>query len=249
MVIVQPAEPSARESSSTVSTIVAGGSSSPPRPRGVARRKSPASRARSTRSRGRVRSCSASTARALSSGASSRAAVTASRRQEQARENRRRILAAASALFREKGYAGTSMPEVAKAAGVAVQTVYKAFANKATLLKAVFDVTVAGDDEDVPIAGRDFIAGIRAEPAAADPAAAEVWAQMRQEMLMAMTYFSAELLDTGQVKPGLSADDVRDILWTYHGPEQYELLCLERGWSPERYGKFLRDAMVAAVLA
>ncbi|MEU4519797.1 helix-turn-helix domain-containing protein [Amycolatopsis sp. NPDC024027] len=195
------------------------------------------------------------------------------------RENRRRILAAASALFREKGYAGASMPEVAKAAGVAVQTVYKAFANKATLLKAVFDVTVAGDDEEVPIAGRDFIAEIRAEPAAvrkielyldhlvsivpevspvqllardaaaADPAAAEVWAQMRQEMLMAMTYFSAELLGTGQVKPGLSADDVRDILWTYHGPEQYELLCLERGWSPERYGKFLRDAMVAAVLA
>ncbi|MGW4057429.1 TetR/AcrR family transcriptional regulator [Amycolatopsis sp. NPDC004747] len=202
-----------------------------------------------------------------------------SRRQEQARENRRRILAAASELFREKGYAGTAMPEVAKAAGVAVQTVYKAFANKATLLKAVFDVTVAGDDEDVPIAGRDFIAEIRAEPdaarkielyfghlagtapavfpvqllardaAAADPAAAEVWVQMRQEMLTAMTYFSAELLGTGQVKPGLGADDVRDILWTYHGPEQYELLCLERGWSPERYGKFLRDATVAALLA
>ncbi|MET8845726.1 helix-turn-helix domain-containing protein [Amycolatopsis sp. NPDC004625] len=202
-----------------------------------------------------------------------------SRRQEQARENRRRILAAASALFREKGYAGTAMPEVAKAAGVSVQTVYKAFANKATLLKAVFDVTVAGDDEDVPIAGRDFIAEIQAEPdaarkielyldhlvgvvpavspvqllardaAAADPAAAEVWAQMRQEMLTAMTYFSADLLATGQVKPGLTADDVRDILWTYHGPEQYELLCLERGWSPERYGKFLRDAIVAAVLA
>ncbi|MEV4053954.1 helix-turn-helix domain-containing protein [Amycolatopsis sp. NPDC049688] len=202
-----------------------------------------------------------------------------SRRQEQARENRRRVLAAASELFREKGYAGTAMPEVAKAAGVSVQTVYKAFANKATLLKAVFDVTVAGDDEDVPIAGREFIAEIQAEPdaarkielyldhlvgvapvvfpvqllardaAAADPAAAEVWAQMRQEMLMAMTYFSADLLATGQVKPGLTADDVRDILWTYHGPEQYELLCLERGWSPERYGRFLRDAMIAAVLA
>jgi AcrR family transcriptional regulator len=202
-----------------------------------------------------------------------------SRRQEQARENRRRILAAASGLFREKGYSGTTMPEVAKVAGVAVQTVYKAFANKATLLKAVFDVTVAGDDEDVPIAGRDFIAEIQAEPdavrkielyldhlvsgapvaspvqllardaAAADPAAAQVWAQMRQEMLMAMTYFSADLMATGQVKPGLTADDVRDILWTYHGPEQYELLCLERGWPPERYGKFLRDAMIAAVLA
>ncbi|SEF35636.1 regulatory protein, tetR family [Amycolatopsis pretoriensis] len=202
-----------------------------------------------------------------------------SRRQEQARENRRRILVAALGLFREKGYAGTAMPEVAKAAGVAVQTVYKAFANKATLLKVVFDVTVAGDDEDVPIAGRDFIAAIQAEPAAArkiamyfehltaiapvvfpvqllardaaaaDPAAAEVWAQMRAEMLTAMTYFSADLLATGQVKPGLAADDVRDVLWTYHGPEQYELLCLERGWPPERYGKFLRDAVIAAILA
>ena len=159
-----------------------------------------------------------------------------------------------------------------------MQTVYKAFANKATLLKAVFDVTVAGDDEDVPIAGRDFIAAIQAEPdatrkiemyfdhfaavapmvipvqllardaAAADPAAAEVWAQMRQEMLMAMTYFSADLVATGQVKPDLAADDARDILWTYHGPEQYELLCLRRGWTPERYRGFLRDAIVAAVL-
>lgn len=202
-----------------------------------------------------------------------------SRRQEQARENRRRILGAASGLFREKGYAGTAMPEVAKLAGVAVQTVYKAFANKATLLKAVFDVTVAGDDEDVPVAGREFVAAIQAEPdavrkiemyldhmtagaaatfpvqllardaAAADPAAAQVWAQMRQEMLTAMTYFSADLMPTGQIKPDLTADDVRDVLWTYHAPELYELLCLERGWSPERYGRFLRDAIVAAVLA
>ncbi|WP_233223509.1 hypothetical protein [Amycolatopsis sp. CA-128772] len=87
------------------------------------------------------------------------------------------------------------------------------------------------------------------DAAAAGPAAAEVWAQLRRESLMAMTYFPADLVATGQVKPGLTADDVRDIRWTCHGPEQCELLCLERGWPPERYGRFLRDAMVAAVLA
>jgi AcrR family transcriptional regulator len=202
----------------------------------------------------------------------------ASRRQEQARENRRRILAAASELLREKGYADTAMPDVAKLAGVSVQTVYKAFSNKATLLKAVFDVSVAGDDEPVPVAGREFIAAIQAEPdaarkirmyldhfasnmprvaplqlltrdaAAADHAAAEVWAQMRREMLTAMTYFSADLMATGQVRPELSAEDVRDVLWTYHSPEQYELLVLERGWSPKRYGEFLERAIIAAVL-
>ncbi|MDT7661525.1 MAG: hypothetical protein QOD04_1081 [Pseudonocardiales bacterium] len=200
------------------------------------------------------------------------------RRQEQARENRGRVLAAASRLFLARGYADTAMPEVAQAAGVSVQTVYKAFANKATLLKAVFDVSVAGGDEATPMAERDVIGAIRAEPDAArkitlytrhlaegahrhaplqllvrdaahaDRAAAEVWAQMRQEMLTAMTYFAEDLLGTGQVRRHLVLEDVRDVLWTYHAPELYELLVLERGWSADRYGLFLGEAMINAVI-
>lgn len=202
----------------------------------------------------------------------------ATRRQQQARENRGRILAAAGELFLARGYADSAMPEIAQAAGVSVQTVYKAFANKATLLKAVFDVSVAGDDEPTPMAERDVIGEIRATPdaaakitlytrhlaggaprhaplqllarnaAGADRAAAAVWAQMRGEMLTAMTYFAADLVATGQVRAGLAADDVRDVLWTYHAPELYELLVQERGWSAERYGRFLAEAMINAVL-
>ena len=200
----------------------------------------------------------------------------ASRRQEQARENRRRMLDSARRLFLERGYADTAMPEIAKASGVSVQTVYKTFANKATLLKAVFDVSVAGDDEPVPMAERDMIGAIQAEPdatrkitmylshlaetaprtfpvqllardaAAADPAAAEVYAQMRQEMLTGMTMFAADLAATGQVR--VSKEDTRDILWTYHSAEIYELLVLERGWSTERYGGFLTEAVLSALL-
>jgi AcrR family transcriptional regulator len=202
----------------------------------------------------------------------------ASRRQEQARENRRRVLDAANRLFLDRGYAGTAMPEIARAAGVSVQTVYKTFANKATLLKAVFDVSVAGDDEPIPIAERDAIAEIRAEPRAAtqitmysrivaegsdrwapvlllardaaraDPAAADVWTQMRQETLTAMTYFAADLMATGDVRAEHSAEDVRDILWTYHSPELYELLVIERGWSVQRYARFFADAVIGALL-
>jgi len=200
----------------------------------------------------------------------------ASRRQEQARENRRRILDAAGALFLERGYADTAMPEVAKAAGVSVQTVYKTFANKATLLKAVFDVSVAGDDEPVPMAERDVIGAIRAEPdaarkitmylrhvaesaprvipvqllardaGAADHTAAAVYAQMRQELLNGMTMFAADLVATGQVR--VPQEEARDILWTYHSPELYELLVLERGWPVERYRGFLTDAVLSALL-
>jgi AcrR family transcriptional regulator len=197
----------------------------------------------------------------------------ATRRQQQARENRGRILAAAGKLFLARGYADSAMPEIAQAAGVSVQTVYKAL-----LLKAVFDVTVAGDDEPTPMAERDVIGEIRATPdaaakitlytrhlaegaprhaplqllarnaAGADRAAAAVWAQMRVEMLTAMTYFAADLVATGQVRAGLAADDVRDVLWTYHAPELYELLVQERGWSAERYGRFLAEAMINAIL-
>ena len=202
----------------------------------------------------------------------------ASRRQEQARENRRRILDAARRLFFEQGYAETSMPEIAKAAGVAVQTVYKTFANKATLLKAVFDVSVAGDDEPVPMAERDVIGAIQAEPdaprkitmyfahvaevaprvapvqllaraaASAEAAAGGVWAQMRTEALTAMGFFAADLVATGQLRAGRSEAEVRDILWTYHSPELYELLVLERGWPARRHGEFLAAAVIGALL-
>ena len=39
-----------------------------------------------------------------------------------------------------------TMPAIAAAAGVSVQSVYKAFGNKAALLKSVFDVAMAGED-------------------------------------------------------------------------------------------------------
>jgi AcrR family transcriptional regulator len=66
------------------------------------------------------------------------------RRQEQAAQTRRDIVVAADALFRELGYAGTTMPVIARAAGVVVETVYRAFGSKAGLFGAVVDAAVAG---------------------------------------------------------------------------------------------------------
>jgi hypothetical protein len=38
------------------------------------------------------------------------------------------------------------------------------------------------------------------------------------------------------------------VLWTYSSPELYELLVIRRGWSVERYGRFIADSMIAALL-
>jgi AcrR family transcriptional regulator len=84
-------------------------------------------------------------------------------RDEQARATRRRILDAAGDLFLARGYLGTTLDAVAAGAGVSVQTVYNVVGGKAKLLKAVYDVTVAGDDEPLPMAERPGFAAMRAE--------------------------------------------------------------------------------------
>jgi TetR/AcrR family transcriptional regulator, regulator of autoinduction and epiphytic fitness len=88
------------------------------------------------------------------------------RRREQAAQTRRDIEAAADRLFRERGYVGTSMPAIASEAGVVVETVYRAFGNKAGLFKAVLEAALAGGSEraEVPPAERPAIRAVIAEP-------------------------------------------------------------------------------------
>ena len=199
-----------------------------------------------------------------------------SRRQQQADQNRAAVLAAARDRFLADGYTATTLAAVAGAAGVSVETVYKAFANKAGLLKAVVDVAIAGDDEPQQMADRDVIGAIINEPdpgrkiqrygahladtmprsapvqllardaAAADRGAADVWAQIRGEILHAMTMFAGNIEATGRLLAPI--DEARDVLWTYHAPELYELLVLERGWTPARYGDFFAAAVTAALI-
>jgi len=86
------------------------------------------------------------------------------RRSEQALLNQRRILEAAHQELVTKGYADTTISGVAQAAGVSVQTVYKAFGSKPALAKRVYDVTLVGDEEPLPLAERAEIQAIIAEP-------------------------------------------------------------------------------------
>ncbi|MGH9185034.1 MAG: TetR/AcrR family transcriptional regulator [Acidimicrobiales bacterium] len=100
----------------------------------------------------------------MSSPVKPRRRYDSSGRQEQARRNRRAVLQAARQLFLERGFAATTMPAIASAAGVSVQTVYKAFGNKPRLAKALFDVAMAGDDEPVPMLQRASLERVRTEP-------------------------------------------------------------------------------------
>ena len=202
----------------------------------------------------------------------------ASRRQEQARATRRAVLDAARELFLAQGYAGTTVGAVAARAGVSVETVYKAFGNKPGLVKAVFDVSVVGDDEPVPMLQREFVRRNMAEPdprvklhdygahiaataprigpvllvvreaAAGDAGAAAVWEQLQQERLTGMTAFAKHLHEGGHLREGVSMAEARDVLWVHNSLELWELLVRLRGWSNERFGRWIGQQLVAALL-
>jgi AcrR family transcriptional regulator len=88
-------------------------------------------------------------------------------REEQARSTRRRILAAADQLLVGGGYASMTIARLAAEAGVSPQTVYNSVGGKAQVVKAVYDVRLAGDDEPVPIGERpEFRAVVEARTAA-----------------------------------------------------------------------------------
>jgi AcrR family transcriptional regulator len=202
----------------------------------------------------------------------------ASGRQAQARQSRRAVLDAAHRLFLERGYATTTVAEVAATAGVSVETVYKAFTNKPGLVKAVFDVLVVGDDEEVPMLQRDFVRRNMAEPdprrkladygdhlaataprispillvvraaAGSDAGAAAVWEQLQAERLTGMTVFAKHLHDGGFLRDGVSKNEARDVLWTHNSVELWDLLVAQRGWSNQRFGRWIGHQLVAALL-
>src|SRR6266566_10018928 len=68
-------------------------------------------------------------------------------RRERAKATQWRIVKAAYTLFCARGYAGTTMTQIAEAAGVAVQSVYFTFHTKAALLSRAYDFAVMGEEE------------------------------------------------------------------------------------------------------
>src|SRR5215210_7325373 len=86
------------------------------------------------------------------------------RRREQAAATRGEILQAAQRLFERQGYAATTMAAIAAEAGVALKTVYVAFETKSGVLRALWNLLLRGDRDDVPVAQQQWYREVVEEP-------------------------------------------------------------------------------------
>jgi AcrR family transcriptional regulator len=197
-------------------------------------------------------------------------------RRERARQARDQIVGIAEDLFLSGGYAATTVAAIAARAQVSVETIYKGFGGKPGLVRAIIEKGLAGrgpvpaeqrsdrirdtepDPRRILTAWGEFAAEIapRTAPilllardaAAADPELAALLEEVSAAHLERMTVNARGLHEAGHLRPGLSVAEVADILWTYSSAEFWELLVLRRGWSPERHGRFVAQALIAALL-
>jgi AcrR family transcriptional regulator len=194
------------------------------------------------------------------------------RRAEQAIATRRAVLEAARDLFIERGYAVTTVADVARRARVAVDTVYASVGRKPALLREVMETAISGTDQAVPAEQRDYVARVRAatgarekielyvaglaeiqprlapvylalrDAAVTDPDSAAAWREISERRARNMRLFAADLRATGELRADLSDEDVADIIWSMNGPEYWTLLVTERGWPAERFSRHVADA-------
>lgn len=84
--------------------------------------------------------------------------------------SRRQLLTAADELFRERGYAATTVTAIAERAGVALQTLYLAWESKSALFRAAADAAVSASGMPLTAqAWRDDIRGQLDRRASEDP--------------------------------------------------------------------------------
>ncbi|MEW1828305.1 TetR/AcrR family transcriptional regulator [Streptomyces sp. NPDC088196] len=195
-------------------------------------------------------------------------------RRETARRNRAAVLDACRELLFRDGYHATTIKAVAERAGVSPETVYKSFGGKPGLVKALWDITLAGDDDPVPMGDRPqiqqilatrelstkfrlygtYVRGIheRITPlfallTQAGPDVGEVLELGEQERLTGVTAFVTHLDETGALRPDADPAQVADAVWALAGPQLYTQLTAGRGWSPDTYEQWLADTLTATL--
>jgi AcrR family transcriptional regulator len=197
-------------------------------------------------------------------------------RAEKARATRTRILDAAHELFVTNGWTRTSVEDVARAAGVATQTIYYTFGTKHTLFKELLDVRVAGDHDDVATLDRPWAREVLAEPDPARhlalhvagaravlervapllrvlrdaapglPALADLWATNQEQRRTVAATLTSALATKSALRT--STQVATDITHTLLGPDTYGTLVLDLGWSPQAWQDWATDALVRQLL-
>jgi AcrR family transcriptional regulator len=197
-------------------------------------------------------------------------------RDEQAARTRARILDAASQLFLERGYARTTMKDIADLADVARDTVHAVFGSKARVLTALIDVRLVPDGSVANITQRAdaqairdevdqrkqielfaaFITGVSTHlrpvfeilrtASAVEPDMANVFEEMDRFRMKNMQIYAKWFAAHGPLR--VSTRRASEIIWTLASPDVGRMLCDELGWTQAQHARWMADTLIRTLL-
>jgi AcrR family transcriptional regulator len=193
-------------------------------------------------------------------------------RRADASARRGRIVDAARRLFAERGYAVTTIDQIAREAGVSPELIYSSFGNKKELLFKVHETAVVGDDEDIPLAQRGAARAIRDEKS--QDSQCRFGARLAREVYERSATTWRMIDEAASADPDIQPlrrqrekqrfEDVRtlveavaslgvlrhetpvatDIVYALSSPDVFLLLVEDRNWSPDDYESWLAAALM-----
>ena len=197
-------------------------------------------------------------------------------REEQAARTRARILDAAAELFLDRGYARTTMKDIAERADVARDTVHAIFGSKARVLTALIDLRLVPDAGVDNITQRADALAIRDEPdqrkqielfanfiagistgirpvfeilrtaSAVEPEMAKVFEEMDRYRMINMQTYTKWIAARGPLR--VSTRRAGEMIWAIASPDVSRMLCEEIGWTESQHARWLADTLIRTLL-
>ena len=205
--------------------------------------------------------------------------VKPDRRTGRRAETEARLIAAASELFVERGYAATTLAEVADHAGLAARTLYLRFATKAELLRRCVGTAIVGDTTAVPLVDRDWMTAAMTAPtlddrigqmaavtaqlmdrtgplldvarqaAAVEPEIAVAAQAGRDDTRRTLHEFWRRAASDGLLPAGVDLDWLSETATLLAQADTYLLLRATAGWDVDAYQQWLTTTWRRLVLA
>jgi AcrR family transcriptional regulator len=171
------------------------------------------------------------------------------------------------------------MAAIANEAQVALKTVYIAFETKSGVLRALWNLRLRDNRDELPVSEQPRYREVLEEPdperqlrlnarnsregklrvgalaevirssALLDPHIGALWERINREYHANQRVIVESLEHKGALKRGLTIDRATDILWALNHPNTWQLLGTQRGWTPAQYEQWVGDATSAQLLS
>jgi AcrR family transcriptional regulator len=176
-------------------------------------------------------------------------------------------------LFAERGY-GVPLTAIAEEAGVAVQTLYFTFHNKATLLQHALQFAVIGDELPLGPHEREWFQAVVAETdqrralaivientlpifhrtapltgifLSGEPDATPIWQHSEQLRNDGFRVMLQALASKGGLREGVTEDRALDMIFSLMSPQFYHSMVVGRGWTADEWGSWILDLVAHAI--